>query len=83
MPEIPTVDAYDTGKHLAFFCPHCRRYHFHSRATVDVNHGAAHCDNLSSPFTATGYKLQVVGFAPAAVMQDIAEQDAKYRQHRR
>lgn len=37
-----------------FWCPHCRRFHYHG---VARGHRIAHCTDPRSPFKETGYVL--------------------------
>lgn len=56
--EIPVVKVFKTEseKQYAFWCPYCKRYHYHGSASL--GHRTAHCTNKNSPFRETGYILK-------------------------
>lgn len=61
---IPIILCEDTGKQYKFWCPFCRRWHYHSRGD---HHAVSHCHRrrhgrggiveINSPFRQTGYFL--------------------------
>ena len=69
---IPVLSAYRSPDGLLFlvWCEYCRRYHRH-RAPLSQSPRLAHCDeNMSSPYSRSGYKLLDAGPAPADVLRE-------------
>lgn len=69
MDEILTVKAFDTGANFVVFCPHCGRYHLHSRYE---GHALSHC--VKRPADHPGafeYVLRLAGLAPKAMLRDM------------
>lgn len=60
----PVLDATVTpkGNQLTFFCPHCKKKHFHGYypRAGSMNHHLAHCFKPNSPFKETGYLLRIL-----------------------
>jgi hypothetical protein len=59
--KIPIIKAwrYDWGQ-VVFYCEHCKCFHHHGYARGFPNgHRCAHCNKPNSPFSESGYILQV------------------------
>lgn len=57
---MPVLQAYETTGGLRAWCPFCVTYHTHGAGD---GHRMAHCAK-STPFTQTGYELQIVKQLP-------------------
>jgi hypothetical protein len=59
--DYPIVKCFVEGKSVKFWCPFCKRWHFHG--SVDGTpeswrgHRSAHCEH-ETPFTSTGYVVE-------------------------
>lgn len=54
--KIPIIHAWREGRQLIFWCPYCRKEHYHG---LGDGHRAAHCFR-ESPYRETGYILEEV-----------------------
>lgn len=51
-PIVLTEDRDDGVEGQMFWCPFCKKYHYHGEGD---GHRTAHCDNPNSPWLDTGY----------------------------
>lgn len=75
---IPVVEAYLTkaGDQLTFYCPYCKRWHFHG--PMEGNRGP-HCYVEDVPWRWTGYWLKYVGILTSEIKKNVPKAYRKPR----